>query len=257
MTVPIGAHIPNSRPLEGARERGADHVQLFLSNPQSWKRPAPRSDAEELRNSSLPIYVHAPYLVNVVSPNNRVRIPSRKILADTCQAAAEVGAAAVVVHGGHVGDEEELEAGFPRWRKALEEVAGYGVPVIIENTAGGGNALARQLSALGPLWEAIGDLGVGFCLDTCHAWASGEELEGVVERVLVAIGRVDLVHCNDSRDPAGSGRDRHEHLGKGTIPPDLLAEVVRRAGAPVVIETRGDAADHARDIAWLRERLEA
>jgi deoxyribonuclease-4 len=94
---------------------------------------------------------------------------------------------------------------------------------------------------------------VGFCLDTCHAHASGEPLEGVVERVLGITGRIDLVHCNDSKDPAGSGRDRHQHLGQGEIDPELLVEVVRTAGAPVIVETEPEGRKD--DLAWLRDRL--
>ncbi|MDP8959582.1 MAG: deoxyribonuclease IV [Actinomycetota bacterium] len=252
--MPVGSHVPNRLPLEQAEVRQADLVQFFLSNPQSWKKPLPREDAAELREASLPIYVHAPYLINVASPNNRVRIPSRKILDDTCRAAEEIGARAVIVHGGHVGDDEQLEVGAERWRKALERLEPR-VQILIENTAAGGNAVSREISSLGVLWEAIGDLDVGFCLDTCHAWASGEELETVVERALAATGRLDLVHCNDSRDPAGSCRDRHEHPGQGMIPPETLVGVAKEAGAPVIVESRGEAEDHARDIAWLRQRL--
>jgi deoxyribonuclease-4 len=101
----IGAHTGNEEPLAESAARGADLVQLFLSNPQSWKKPAPRADAEELRASGLPIYVHAPYLMNLASPNNRIRIPSRKTLADAADAAASIGAAGLIVHGGHVGDD--------------------------------------------------------------------------------------------------------------------------------------------------------
>jgi deoxyribonuclease-4 len=250
----IGAHLPSLRPLEEAAAVGAEVVQIFLSNPQSWKKPAPREDAGELRASPLPVYVHAPYLINVASPNNRVRIPSRNILADTLAAAGEVGAAGVVVHGGHVGDDEDAEAGVERWRKALEAVE-RPVPVLLENTAGGGNAVLREIARLGPLWEVVGHLGVGICLDTCHAWAAGEDLATLVDRVKAAAGRIDLVHCNDSRDPAGSGRDRHANLGRGEIPPDLLVAVVRAAGAPVVVETPDGEGGQADDIAWLKERL--
>lgn len=250
----IGAHVNNLHPLEEAAARGADAVQMFASNPQSWKKPLPRADAEELKSASIPIYVHAPYLINVVSPNNRVRIPSRKILVQTLEAAEAFGAKAVIVHGGHVTDEGSLEDGPERWRKALE-VLETDLPVLIENTAGGEAAMARRVDDLARLWEEIGDLGPGFCLDTCHFWAAGEELEGLVERVLAATGRIDLVHCNDSRDPFDSRRDRHANLGKGEIPPDLLLQVVRRAGAPVIVETPGGAEDQAADIAWLRAHV--
>jgi len=250
----IGAHVPSVHPLEEAAERGADVVQVFLSNPQSWKKPPPRADAAVLQAAALPIYVHAPYLINVASPNNRVRLPSRTILADTLEAAAAVGAAGVVVHAGHVGDDEDPAVGRERWRKALEAVD-RPVPVLLENTAGGGNAVLRDLGRLGPLWEAIGHLGVGVCLDTCHAWAAGEDLETAVDRVRAATGALHLLHCNDSRDPLGSSRDRHTNLGRGLIPLDLLAGVAAAAGAPIVVETPDEGGGQAADIAWLRERL--
>jgi deoxyribonuclease-4 len=160
----------------------------------------------------------------------------------------------VVVHGGHVGDDEDPAAGVERWRKALEAVERR-VPILLENTAGGGNAVLREIARLGPLWEEVGHLGVGMCLDTCHAWAAGEDLATVVERVRAAVGRIDLVHCNDSRDPAGSRRDRHANLGHGEIPPGLMVAVVAAAGAPVVVETPDEEGAQAADVAWLRERL--
>jgi deoxyribonuclease-4 len=250
----VGAHVGAGDPLASGRDIGAQAVQFFLSNPQSWKKPRPREDAEELRASDLVIYVHAPYLINVASGNNRVRIPSRKILADTCEAASEIGATAIIVHGGHVTDDEPVEVGFPRWRKALQTVD-CGVPVYIENTAAGRNAMGREIDVLGRLWEEIGDLGPGFCLDTCHAWAAGEPLDDLVERILIATGRIDLVHCNDSRDPFDSRRDRHANLGQGLIPEEKLVEVVRSAGAAVIVETPGDPDAHRADIDWLRSRL--
>jgi len=129
------------------------------------------------------------------------------------------------------------------------------VPVLIENTAGGGHAVLREVDCYGPLWEVIGDYNVGVCLDTCHAWAAGEDLETVVARVIAATGRIDLIHCNDSRDPPDSRRDRHANLGSGEIPEALLIGVVLEAGAPVIVETPGEAADQAADIGWLRARL--
>ena len=249
----LGAHVPNADPIAEAAARGADAAQFFLSDPQSWRKPPPREDAAALRASTLPLYVHAPYLVNVASPNNRIRIPSRRILQETCDAAAQIGATAVIVHGGHTGEATPPEEGIRHWRKALQ-VLETDVPVFIENTAGGANAMAREFDRLGQLWEAFGERSVGFCLDTCHAHAAGEELENAVERLRSLIGRIDLVHVNDSKDPRGSGRDRHERLGHGTIGADTLANVVRTAGVPAIIETPGDVDDHAGDLTWLRRR---
>jgi deoxyribonuclease-4 len=108
---------------------------------------------------------------------------------------------------------------------------------------------------LARLWDAIGDHEVGFCLDTCHAHAGGEDLLGLVDRVKAITGRIDLIHCNDSKDPFDSGRDRHDNLGSGMIDPELLIAVVRAAGAPVIVETPGDAEGQAADIAFLRGKV--
>ncbi len=250
----VGAHTPNQHPLAEAAARQADLVQIFLSNPQGWKRPAPRVDAGELRDSPIPIYVHAPYLINVCADNNRVRIPSRRILQETCDAASEIRAEAVIVHGGHVTGAGPQEEGIDRWRKALEALDTH-MTVLIENTAGGDKAVARRVEWIRRLWEEIGSFGVGFVLDTCHSWAGGEPLEGLVERVMDATGRIDLVHANDSKDPFDSRRDRHENLGKGKIPPNDLVDTIRRAKAPVVVETPGGAVEQAADIEWIRSQV--
>ena len=250
----IGAHTPNAHPLQEAADRKADLVQIFLSNPQSWKKPSPRDDAAELLASHTPIYVHAPYLMNLASPNNRIRIPSRKTLAQAAEAAEAVGAAGLIVHGGHVGDDEDIAVGFERWRKALDTFESS-VPILVENTAGGGHAVVRELANFGPLWKEIGTYNVGVCIDTCHAWAGGEDLAGAIDLVRSLTGRIDLVHCNDSRDPHGSRRDRHANLGAGEIPEDLILAVVSSAEAPVVVETPGGAEAQGSDVAWLRDRL--
>lgn len=247
----VGAHTPSQDPLGEAEARGADLVQIFLSNPQGWKKPAPRVDAADLRKSPIPIYVHAPYLINVCADNNRVRIPSRKILQETCDAASEIGAEAVIVHGGHVTGDGPQEDGIGRWRKALDALDTE-MTVLIENTAGGDKAVARRVEWIKRLWEEIGSYGVGFVLDTCHSWAGGEPFEGLVEQVREATGRIDLVHANDSKDPFDSRRDRHENLGKGMIPSEDLGRSIVAAGAPVVVETPGGSVEQGADIEWVR-----
>jgi deoxyribonuclease-4 len=131
----------------------------------------------------------------------------------------------------------------------------YKLPVLIENTAGGENAMARRLDRLDRLWDAVGPSGMGFCLDTCHAHAGGIELSDVVARVLAITGRVDLVHANDSRDTFDSGADRHANLDDGTIGAATIAGIARAAGASVVVETPGGAEGQGADIALLRKHL--
>jgi deoxyribonuclease-4 len=254
----VGAHIDGERPLETARDLRADCVQIFLSDPQGWQKPPPRDDADELRASDVPVYVHAPYLINVCSPRSNVRYGSRKILQQTCDAAAEVGAAAVIVHAGHA--EDDIAEGFGRWSRSLEMLKSD-VPVLIENTAGGDNAVGRRFDALARLWEAVSgaktDVELGFCFDTCHAHAAGEELADAVDRVLAIVGRIELLHANDSRDPAGTGADRHANLGAGAIGADALRAMIAAAGPPVVVETPGGADALRADMAFVREALGA
>src|ERR671922_3111184 len=162
----LGAHVPSEDPLGHAAEVGAECLQLFVGPPQSWKKPPPLPDAEALRESDLPVYVHAPYLMNVASPNNRIRIPSRKILQNTIDRAEEIDAAGVIVHGGHA--EDGVRRGFMRWRKVFEEIDSP-VRILIENTAGGENAMTRYVDNVAELWGRLADFEVGYCFDTCHA----------------------------------------------------------------------------------------
>lgn len=264
MTLRIGAHVDQLDPIGDAREMGADLVQIVIGSPQSWK--APQLDhpdglkglCEQARGADLHLYVHSPFVINVASTNNRIRIPSRKLLQQTINAAAELGAKGVVVHGGHVTADEDPAVGFDNWRKCVERLE-LPVPLLIENTAGGTRAMARGLERLKMLWEAISSApqldSIGFCLDTCHAFAGGDELAGLVERITAITGRIDLIHCNDSKGGFNSGLDRHANLGQGQIEQEDLVQLLARANAPIVLETPGGSTEHAQEISWLREQL--
>jgi deoxyribonuclease-4 len=262
--LPIGAHVDQTDPIAEALARGTTLVQFFLGDPQSYKGPevryaggaaALRADAEA---AGIDLYVHAPYIVNVATTNNRIRIPSRKLLQQHLDAAAEVGAKGLIVHGGHVGAGDDPAKGFDNWRKAVE-ATDLKIPLLLENTAGGDHAMARHLDRIAGVWAAVqqaeGAEQVGFCLDTCHAWAGGIALSEAVGQLHEITGRIDLVHANDSRDAFDSGADRHASFGSGRIDPDQLAAVVRDAGAPVICETPGGADQHREDFAWMRARL--
>ena len=259
--VRIGAHLHDDDPLAAAQAAGAQTAQFFLGDPQGWKAPTfprgaePDEVAASFAAAGIDAYVHAPYVINVASPNNRIRIPSRKLLEQQLNAAAAIGAKALIVHGGHVTAGVDPEEGYDSWRKAIERIE-RPLPMLIENTAGGDGAMARSFDAIARLWEVVAEAAdgggeVGFCLDTCHAYSAGEELDGIVDRLKAITGRIDLVHCNNSRDAFASGRDRHANLESGTIDPALIVDVVRAAGAPLFCETPAPAAD----IRWLRAQL--
>jgi deoxyribonuclease-4 len=252
----IGAHIHSDDPLGAARERDADVVQFFLGDPQSWKAQQPHPQADALREAGIEVFVHSPYPVNIASTNNRIRIPSRKTVTQYAESAAKTGAKGLIVHGGHVTQGEDPEQGLTNWRKFFErqaEAGGFPLPILIENTAGGDNAMARKFEMLARLWDQVGEFGAGFCLDTCHAHAAGEDLDGIVDRVKAITGRIDLVHLNSSRDEFDSARDRHANIKTGMIDPELLTAVAAQAGAPIIVETPADG--QAEDIAFLREAI--
>lgn len=254
----IGGHVGQEDPIADAIAIGADCAQFFLGDPQGWKAPTfPHPDgaaglkaaAEE---AGIRIYIHSPYVMNLASANNRIRIPSRKTLQMHINAAAEIGAAGVIVHGGHVTKDDDPEVGFDNWRKAFERFE-LPCPVFVENTAGGDFAMARRLDAIARLWDALDGFDVGFCLDTCHAWAGGIEMPEAAEKILAITGRIDLVHANDSQGGFDSGRDRHANFGKGTIGADMIAECVAAAGSSVICETPFEGI--ADDIALIKARV--
>ena len=256
--VHVGARDDDADPIAQALASGADAVQIFLADPQGWKTPRPHPRAQEFADSDLDIYVHAPYVLNVATTNNRIRIPSRKLLGAHAKAAAAIGAKGLIVHGGHVLADDDEAIGFDNWKKVFARQAedgGFPLPILIENTAGGDKAMARRLEAIEKLWAAVGDFGPGFVLDTCHAWAGGIEVGTAVDSVRGVTGRIDLVHCNNSRDTADSGRDRHAGLTSGQIETEVLIEVVRTAGAPVILETPGGSVERSAEIDLLREAL--
>ena len=251
----MGAHVGGDAPISDGVAQGLQAVQLFLGDPQSWKAPTiPGGDPAALRaqaeSAGIAVYVHARYVINVATTNNKVRIPSRKMLQADVDAAASIGA--VIVHGGHVTADDDPSVGYANWKKAIDQLD-MKVPVYIENTAGGANAMARRLESLKYLWDAVGDTGVGFCLDTCHAHAGGIPMTGLADTILGVTGRIDLVHCNDSRDAFDSGADRHATLGDGHIDLDDIIGCLNAAGAPVILET--PSAGLASDLALLAARL--
>jgi deoxyribonuclease-4 len=221
----------------------------------------PGGDPAAIRDAyaaaGIDIYIHAPYVVNVATGNNRIRIPSRKILEQQLTAAASIGAKGLIVHGGHVIKGTDPARGVENWVKAIERIE-RPLPLLIENTAGGDGAMAKSLESVARMWDAIASAAerggeVGFCLDTCHANSAGIDLADAVDRVKAITGRIDLVHCNNSRDEFGSGADRHANFDSGTIEAAVLLDVVRAAGAPVICET--PEAGLASDIDWLQARL--
>ena len=256
--IKIGAHVGSDDPITDAEAIGAQVIQIFCGSPQTFKGPTfPHAGGaqglrEQAEKAGIDVYVHARYVINVASTNNKVRIPSRKLLQTDVDAAFSIGAKGVIVHGGHITEDDDPDVGFANWLKALTELD-MKVPVLIENTAGGGHAMARRLEVIAKLWDVVGGTGVGFCLDTCHAHAGGINMSDVAEKIIGITGAINLIHCNDSRDEFDSGRDRHANLGSGSIAVEDILHCIQTAEAPVILETPSEGVTE--DIALLKNAL--
>lgn len=259
--------------LRYAGQVGAEVVQVFVSTPRGWAPSAgdPRDDhafREGCAAGRIPVFVHAPYLVNLGSPTAATREKSVVALTHSLRRGQHIGATGVVVHAGSAVGKARRDDALAHLRELLlpilDTVPDGGPRLLIEPTAGGGQALAARVEDLEEYFEVLeGHPRLGVCLDTCHAFAAGHDLASpggvrtMLKALVKAVGRdrLGLVHANDSRDPLGSTRDRHTALGDGTIGLDPFKELFvhpATRGVPVVVETPGGADGHARDIARLR-----
>jgi deoxyribonuclease IV len=277
----LGAHLPLAtgmlKAVDRARDIGANAMQIFTDNPTAWKRraePPPELDAFRERTHELdirPISVHASYLVNLAGSNAESYERSIVMLAHELRQAPTFGARYVNVHiGSHLGQGvaagiERLGEGILRTITAVDGPtaadadANVDAPtptmLVLENSAGSGGGLGTSVEELASIAGKIAALGiaddrVGFCIDTAHAWGAGIDLAdpSAIDDFIAAfddrigLGRLVLIHLNDSRSERGSRTDRHEHLGAGRIGPDGLAHVLRHPGLAHVtylLETPG------------------
>jgi deoxyribonuclease IV len=273
----IGAHVSVAgglaRAVGNATAVGCESLQVFVSNPRGWAPPPvdPAGDERfraELAAAGLgPLFVHAPYLVNFASAGPATLERSRAVVAATLAKAAAIGAAGVVVHAGHA-QASGRAAGLASSREALlplaDAAAGLagGTELVLELTAGTRGALAARFEEMAELLAACDHHPrLKVCMDTCHAHAAGYDLADpagatkAMDELFATLGdRVVLVHANDSRDPAGAGRDRHCPIGTGTIGDQGFAAVLAHPGLaplPVITETTGDPDQMAADLTRL------
>lgn len=276
--TPIGAHVPAAKGLAtGALTYtsavAAEAVQVFLSNPRGWA-PSPgrpeddRAFRDRTGELGIPVFVHAPYLVNVGSPDAATLRNSLAAIRHALRRGADVGARGVVVHTGSAilaaNRTTALAQVRAELRPVLDELPEDGPDLLLEPTAGGGQPLCARVEDLAEYLAALDEHPrAGVCLDVCHAFAAGHDLavEGGARATLRALvraagkGRLRLVHANDAKDPVGSSRDRHENVGKGTIGEAAFAELLATPaarGVPFLVETPGGRDGHAADVDLLK-----
>jgi deoxyribonuclease IV len=252
--------------LSYAAAVGAEVIQVFVSNPRGWAAgPGDPGEDARLRESSIPVFIHATYMINLGSGNPEVAAKSADAVAHALRRGGEIGALGVVVHTGSA-------VGWDR-AQALRQIGEIVLPLLdklgdddpdllFEPMAGQGQMLCAGAGDLASYLSAVEHHPkAGVCLDTCHMFAAGHDLTaaGGVAAMLDeldaadGLGRVKLVHANDSLLGCGSKRDRHEAIGAGMIGSAPFGELLTAlADVPFVVETPGGKAGHARDIATLK-----
>jgi deoxyribonuclease IV len=266
----LGAHLPLGDGMVKAADRaaaiGASSLQVFTDNPAAWRRrPALPTELPAFRESLrahgiAPLVVHAPYLVNLAGLEGEFRERSVELLAHELRIAQAWGASCLNVHvGSHRG--AGVDDGIRRFAEGVAQGLAMvaddapDVTLVIENGSGAGFGLGTTADQLAAIDTALVEQGVdrdrtAFCLDTAHLWGAGHAIdtpEGVDATLaklhaMLGLGRVRLVHLNDSRAELGSHTDRHEHVGAGRIGGEGLARVLTHPGLAHVtylLETPG------------------
>ncbi|MDD5646334.1 MAG: deoxyribonuclease IV [Candidatus Bipolaricaulis sp.] len=254
----VGSHLSVAggfaRAVDTAERLGASALQVFTRAPSAWRaRPIDAAEAAAFRDRASQsglrfVAVHAIYLLNLATSDEALYERSVVTLVEEVERAAALGAACVVTHlGAHrgAGPEQGIERVVRAVGRALATTRR--IQLLLETSAGSGTTLGGRFEELAAIVDGAADDRVGVCFDTCHAFAAGYDLRTrrAVDATLRGFGRtvgrplLRLVHLNDSAFALGSGRDRHEHLGRGAIG-SRLAAVVRHpalADVPFVLET--------------------
>ena len=266
--------------VERAIEGGYDALQLFVKSPQQWlARPLARGEARAFRDAlrSSPVrraVAHGTYLVNLAATDPETLRRSRSTLGVELGKCQTLGIPDLVIHpGAHLGRglEEGIAAVAASLAKVLAQRRGRATRLLLENTAGQGTVLGSRLEDLAEMRRlSVHRQRIGFCIDTCHAFAAGyrldrtagwEEFVGEMDRHL-GLANVGCLHLNDSRHDGGSRRDRHANIGQGRIGRAAFQRLLhdpRLDSLPMILETPlgDDGQGHQRDFALLRRLARA
>ncbi len=255
----VGAHLSVAGGLNKGVDRavaiGANGLQIFASSPRSWQpRIINETELQEFKkyaasNNIREIFIHALYLVNLASENKELVQKSKNALINNLKVGHFFNCSGVIVHlGSHLGSGwEAVRQNVVLLIREIIDEADVAVPFLIENSAGQKGKLCSDFAEIRWLLDEVHRPSLGWCYDTCHGWAAGlsptqgRDLFEEIEKYQLWED-LKCLHVNDSRDPLGSGRDRHENIGEGTIPQADLEEILRHSQLqhiPVITEAPG------------------
>lgn len=252
-----------------ALEIGADTFQFFTRNPRGGAvRAFDEADARALNALMLehrfaPILAHSPYTLNACSKDETVRDFARRTMREDLQRLAFLPGAMLNFHpGSHV--KQGVEVGIGQIAQMIDEVYTPQIktPLLLETMAGKGSEVGGRFEELRAIMDASrqGDR-LRVCLDTCHVFDGGYDIAGALDEVLktfdrvIGLHRLAAIHLNDSKNPLGSHKDRHEKIGQGEIGLEAISRIVTHPalrGLPFYLETPNELDGYAQEIALLR-----
>ncbi len=273
MSLRLGAHLPTGKSLiatvERALELRCDCLQIFTKSPRIWNAaPLDESKSAAFReawNASglRPLVAHDSYLINLASADETIRSKSIAAMIDEIERADIMGCDWLVTHcGAHGGTKDQSDtrppitpdesAGLERFVAGLGEVFRHTpearVRIALENTAAPGTALGGPFEHLQYFRDHLPAQRIGFCFDTCHAFAAGHDLStpAAVAQTFanwdekIGIEKIAVVHLNDSKGVLGKRLDRHEHIGAGAIGREGMGAILNHPqlqNTPFILET--------------------
>ena len=271
----IGCHLSCSKGFlhmgKEAVSIGATTFQFFTRNPRGSKAKA--LDPEDVRtylayaakHGIEKIVAHTPYTLNPCAAKKETRAFALETMADDLERLESLPGAYYNFHpGSHVG--QGIPAGIREIAGTLNEILrpGQKTVVLLETMAGKGTEVGSRFEELAAILELVKcqEL-VGVCLDTCHVYDAGYDIREHLEETLdsfdrvIGLDRLKAVHVNDTKNPMGSHKDRHEKIGEGFLGLEALRRVVHHpklAGLPFCLETPNELSGYEAEIRLLREK---
>ena len=270
----IGNHVSSSKGFlamgKKATQLGGNTFAFFTRNPRGGKaKEIDREDIEELKDWMRAhefgtMVAHAPYTMNLCAAKEDIREFSRNMLQDDLQRMEFLPGQFYNFHpGSHVG--QGTREGIRLIAEALNEALwkDCSTTVLLETMAGKGSEVGGCFEELQAIIEQVERKEkIGVCLDTCHIWDGGYDIVNDLDSVLarfdevIGLERLHAIHLNDSMNPCGAHKDRHEKLGQGNIGCEAMRRIVRHPllyGKPFILETPNEDEGYAKEIALVKE----
>ena len=269
----IGCHLSSTKGFAAMGRQallmGADTFQFFTRKPRgSRAKPLDEADAAALRtllteNHFAPIVAHAPYTLNLCGKEEENRRFARETMADDLARLEHIPGQLYNFHpGSHVG--QGMETGISLIAQGLNAILRphQATTVLLETMAGKGSEVGGRFEELREILDRVEwNEKMGVCLDTCHVSDGGydiiHDLDGVLTEFdrVVGLERLKAIHLNDSKNPPGSRKDRHECLGQGSLGLETLERIVNHPALrhlPFCLETPNELPGYQAEIELMR-----